>query len=169
LIGLPEHRVALAGGSRASQTDLFCLARARDGGLVAIAVEGKVDEPFGPLVRDWLTDASPGKHARLEQLCGLLALDAAAAGDLRYHLLHRSGSAILEARRLGATRALLLVHSFHPSGKHFSDLRRFARALGVADAERDHTYVTPNLRDPQFMLAWVPMILSSRRPKRPSS
>jgi hypothetical protein len=53
LLGIPEHRVPLPGGRRASQTDLFVLARANEG-LAAIAVEGKVAEPFGPLVREWI-------------------------------------------------------------------------------------------------------------------
>ena len=47
LLGLPEFEVALEGGSRASQTDLFVLARAAGGDLVTIAVEGKAREPFG--------------------------------------------------------------------------------------------------------------------------
>jgi hypothetical protein len=155
LVGLPEHRVALAGGSRASQTDLFVLARAPDGDLAAIAVEGKVEEPFGQLVADWIVDGSKGKHERLEQLCRLLALDASATGDLRYQLLHRSASAILEARRFGASRAILLVHSFHPSGKHFSDFRAFARALGVDDAQRDVLSAARATTAPRLFLGWV--------------
>jgi hypothetical protein len=155
LVGLPEHRVALAGGSRASQTDLFVLARAGDGELVAIAVEGKVEEPFGPLVTDWIADGSEGKRERLEQLCGLLRLDPSATGTIRYQLLHRTGSAILEAQRFGASRAMLLVHSFHPSGKHFSDFRIFSCALGVNDVQRDELRAAPAVTGPQLTLAWV--------------
>lgn len=155
LVGLPEHRVALAGGSRASQTDLFVLARAGDGEIVAIAIEGKVEEPFGPLVADWIAEGSEGKHERLEQLCGLLGLDPSAIGALRYQLLHRAGSAILEARRFGASRAMLLVHSFHPSATHFSDFRTFSRALGIDDTQRDDLRAAPAVTDPQLMLAWV--------------
>src|SRR4051794_21996589 len=44
LVGLPEHQVPLPGGSRASQTDLFVLARRPGSGLVTIAVEGKAAE-----------------------------------------------------------------------------------------------------------------------------
>src|SRR4051794_28318199 len=47
LLALPEHEVPLPGGSRASQTDLFVLARRPTQGLVTIAVEGKAEEPFG--------------------------------------------------------------------------------------------------------------------------
>jgi Domain of unknown function (DUF6946) len=47
LLIVPEYRIPLPGGSRASQTDVFVLARSATG-LVTIAVEGKVDEAFGP-------------------------------------------------------------------------------------------------------------------------
>lgn len=154
ILGLPEHRVPLAGGSRASQTDLFVLARDGEGTLTAIAVEGKVNEPFGPLVSEWLVDGSEGKHNRLEQLCSVLCLDREASGGLRYQLLHRAASVLLEARRFAADRAMLLVHSFHPAGKHFSDFRAFARALGVA-ARRDETFKAPRLDAPGLVLAWV--------------
>lgn len=41
LLALPEHKVPLPGGRRASQTDLFALGKSGDQ-LVSIAVEGKV-------------------------------------------------------------------------------------------------------------------------------
>lgn len=154
LLGIPEHRVALAGGSRASQSDLFVLGRAGDGELAAIAVEGKVGEPFGPLVAEWIADGSEGKHDRLDQLCALLGLDRSATGRLRYQLLHRTASAVLEAQRFGASRAILLVHSFHPSAKHFTDFRVFARALGV-DVGRDEVTMAPKLADPRLLLGWI--------------
>jgi hypothetical protein len=44
LFSIPAYRVPLPGGRRASQTDLFALARANDG-LAAIAVEGKSGRP----------------------------------------------------------------------------------------------------------------------------
>jgi hypothetical protein len=47
LLVIPEYQIPLPGGKRASQTDVFLLARP-SGGLVTIAVEGKVDEPFWP-------------------------------------------------------------------------------------------------------------------------
>ena len=79
-------------------------------GYGVIAVEGKAREPFGPLVSEW--NDSPGKQARLESLCEQLGLDPVAAGGLYYQLLHRTVSAIREARRYGAREALMLVHSF---------------------------------------------------------
>src|SRR5688572_14865988 len=74
LLAIPEHQVPLAGGARASQTDLWALARTARG-LVSIAVEGKVSESFGPSIGDWGNEASPGKRSRWEALCALLEVN----------------------------------------------------------------------------------------------
>lgn len=55
--GIPELQTPLPGGARPSQTDLWVLARTADD-LVSIAVEGKLSEPFGDLVADWLRERS---------------------------------------------------------------------------------------------------------------
>ena len=57
LLALPEHQVPLVGGSRPSQNDIWALARTSTD-LVSIAVEGKVKEPFGPTMSDWLAEGS---------------------------------------------------------------------------------------------------------------
>jgi len=49
LAAFPEYQVELPGGSRPTQTDVFALVRTRSR-HVALAVEGKVDETFGPTV-----------------------------------------------------------------------------------------------------------------------
>lgn len=133
LLMLPEHQVALPGRGRASQTDLWVLAR-NDAGLVSIAVEGKVDEPFGPTLGEWLADASAGKRARLAGLGTLLGLATEPPPGTRYQLLHRTASALIEARRFHASAAVLLVHSFSPSGMWYADYAAFAALLGVDSA-----------------------------------
>ena len=57
----------LPGGRRESQTDVFVLAR-RARGLVAIAVEGKVDEAFGPTVAERQTNPFRGVEERLNAM-----------------------------------------------------------------------------------------------------
>ena len=52
LLAVPEFKVSLPGGERASQNDVFVLARS-SAGPVAIMVEGKVNESFGPTLEDW--------------------------------------------------------------------------------------------------------------------
>jgi hypothetical protein len=78
LIAIPEYRVPLPGGRRSSQSDLLVLGRA-DGGAFAMVVEGKVAETFGPLVHEWLAQATPGRLLRWSFLCNLLGVDGARA------------------------------------------------------------------------------------------
>ena len=66
LLAFPEYKVPLPGGSRASQNDVFALGRDGDGELIAVAVEGKVNEPFGPTLAEWDATSSTGKQQRLE-------------------------------------------------------------------------------------------------------
>lgn len=128
LIAIPEHRVPLVGGSRPSQNDIWVLARASTG-LVSIAVEGKVSEPFGPTLSEWLSEGSQGRTARLAFLRRELNLNEALAGTIRYQLIHRAGSAVIEAKRFGAPHAVMLVHSFSPSREWFQDFEVFAQLL----------------------------------------
>lgn len=131
LLVLPEHQVALPGGARPSQTDVWVLAH-RSPELVSIAVEGKVSEPFGPTLAEWLQGASPGKRERLAFLCELLGLPFDPAPELRYQLFHRMGSAILEAQRFEALHAVLLVHSFSPTDESFADFELFVGQFGLS-------------------------------------
>jgi hypothetical protein len=100
------------------------LAKA-NGQLVSIAVEGKVSEPFGPTIGDWLKDKSPGKDKRLEYLCSMLGLSNIPSLDLRYQLFHRTASAIIEAKHFTATNAIMLIHSFSQSNEWFQDYESF--------------------------------------------
>jgi hypothetical protein len=50
--------------------------------------------------------------------------------------MHRTVSALIEARRFAARHAVMLVHSFGERDESFADYERFAAMLG-ADAERD--------------------------------
>ena len=130
LLALPEHQVPLPGGSRPSQNDIWVLARAGTG-LVSIAVEGKVAEPFGPTLAEWLDGGSAGKTARLAFLRNELGLPETVPGSVRYQLLHRTASAIIEAKRFGASHAVMLVHSFSQSHLWFEDYSAFAALLGA--------------------------------------
>lgn len=131
LLAVPEHQVSLPGGGRPSQNDLWVLARGADE-LLSIAVEGKVDETFGPTVGEWLVDASPGKQERLSFLERCLELPEPSPHDVRYQLLHRTASAMLEARRFGARHAVLLVHSFSQQNAWIDDYQRFLELFGKA-------------------------------------
>lgn len=130
VLAVPEFKVDLPGGVRASQNDIFVLARSRSG-PVSIMVEGKVEESFGPTLGEWRKEASPGKDERLTFLLDKLGLDAAPSDDVRYQLLHRAASAIIEGERFRAVAALLIVHSFSERRAGWSDYQAFLRLFGV--------------------------------------
>lgn len=129
LFAVPEHQVPLPGGSRPSQNDLWALARSGNQ-LVSIAVEGKVSEPFGPSMQEWLANASRGKIERLDYLCDLLGLTIPLPNGIRYQLLHRAASAVIEAKRFTAAHAVMLVHSFSQSDAWFEDYAAFVALFG---------------------------------------
>lgn len=130
----PEHKTPLPGGQRESQSDVFLLARHRDG-TAACTIEGKVDEPFGPTVAQQMMEASNGKTERLNYLCQRLGLTDC-PGEVHYQLLHRSVSALIEAERFAANRAVMIVHSFSPERRWFEAYATFVELLG-GTAESD--------------------------------
>ncbi len=130
LLGIPEHKVALPGGGRASQSDIWVLGRGA-GQLVSVVVEGKVAESFGPQVGQWLQESSPGKQQRLAFICARLGLDCPPPATLRYQLFHRTASAVLEAERFNAQHAMMLVHSFSPTDESLSDYQSFLALFGA--------------------------------------
>jgi len=134
LLAIPEYEVPLPGGRRPSQTDLMVIARG-ESGLVVIAVEGKVDESLGPTVGEKRAERSRGVDERLEYLQAMLELPDC-PDHVRYQLLHRTVSALVVAREFGAGIAVMLVHSFSPTGKWFPDFQAFAHLFGKS-AEPD--------------------------------
>ena len=153
IFGAPEHRVPLPGGRRASQTDLWAVATT-PGGLVSIAVEGKAGEPFGPTISAWLQDDSAGKRVRLDALCEVLGVAVAADSALRYQLLHRSASAVMEAERIGARTAVMLVQNFRPETSSWADFESFVAHFGGTAARRGICDTTCR-QHVQLLLAWT--------------
>jgi hypothetical protein len=132
LLIFPEHQVALPGGSAASQSDVWVLA-SHSFGLASITVEGKVSETFGPPISKWLVGASADKHTRLEFLAHLLGKTPADfPGTIRYQLLHRVGSAILEAKRFRANVALCIIQSFSKKNAGWADFEAFCKVFKVS-------------------------------------
>ena len=155
LLGIPEHTTDLPGRGRPSFTDLFVLAKSRDG-LITIAVEGKVSEPFGEVVDKWLhRDAHiTNRQARLDGLCKILQLNVSDALGLRYQLLHRTASALIEAERFSASTAAMLVHSFSSDSEWLDDYKKFAEALGVTADSGE--FVDAGMRSGRrLLLGWL--------------
>lgn len=130
LLIFPEHKVSLPGGRRDSQNDVWVLAR-HERGLASITVEGKVSESFGDTLDKWRKDASPGKRQRLAFLLRTLGISGDPPGTIRYQLLHRAASALMEAERFHADTALMVVHSFSRKDVGLPDFSAFTRLFGV--------------------------------------
>lgn len=150
----PEWETALPGGKRASCTDVMAIAR-NESGLVAIGVEAKVEEPFGPTVGEKRAAASPGQAERLEYLESLLQIPAGFDDAIRYQLLHRTASAMLTAQKFHAQAAVMLVHSFSPAGKWRPDFDAFVTALGTQQLT-PNAYRATHIPGPTLFLAWCP-------------
>ncbi|MFD1958150.1 DUF6946 family protein [Novosphingobium panipatense] len=74
------------------------------------------------------------RPARLERLCRILDLDPSTVGTIRYQLIHRTASAVIEAQRYCSRDAAMIVQSFCPKRSWVDDYRAFAEALGFLDA-----------------------------------
>lgn len=129
LLAIPEHKVPLPGGRRESQCDVFALIKAA-GQTMSLAVEAKVNEPFGPTVGEWMQHPSPGKRERLAFICGLLGLENPVPDHLRYQLLHRTAAAVIEADRFKTDAAAMVVQSFSQEHRWFEDFALFCDVMG---------------------------------------
>ena len=129
LLAIPEHKVPMPGRGRESQCDVFALARA-GGRTIAVAVEGKVAEPFGPTIGEWLVAPTELKTFRISSICEMLGIDTPPAPSLRYQLFHRTAAAVIEARRFGTDAAAMVVHSFSPEHLWFDDFAAFCAMFG---------------------------------------
>jgi len=150
--GFFEREVELGSPGRNSQTDLMVIAGLHDE-LATIAVEGKVNESFAELVADW--NGTPGKQHRLNVLCGTLKLDVSAVGGIRYQLLHRTASAIYEAKRYRCRHALMLVHSFSSTHRWFEDFANFSAAFGIPVHQPNLCSQAKECDGVNLRLAWV--------------
>jgi len=152
LLAIPEYQVDLPGGRRPSQTDVLALMRGAQG-LVAIAVEGKVDEPFGPTVGEKRAERSPGVDERLAWLLDFLQLGEC-PDPIRYQLLHRTASALIVAQHYHAAAAVMLVHSFSPDALWFNDFAAFVRLLGAVPGVGEVSRVERHGQAPLF-IGWA--------------
>lgn len=153
LIVIPEHQVPLPGGVRPSQNDCWVLSHTAED-LVSIAVEGKVSETFGPTIGEWLNEASPGKIERLNFLCDRIGLNILLPQNIRYQLLHRTASSVIEAKRFHARHAIMLVHSFSPTAERFNEYQLFASLFGTQVVANQIVSVG-KLNNIHLYLAWV--------------
>ncbi len=157
LVCFPEHQVHLEGGGHPSQNDLWALLRTTTG-TASLALEAKAGEPLDKLVKDWLPvgNQRSGKPVRLAALQSILSIKDKDVSGIRYQLLHRAASALLEARRFHAESAVLIVQSFDRKDDEESwrDFVRFGERLGVAPIEGT-LHRIPVQTEVPFYMGWV--------------
>ena len=150
---IPEWKVELPPeGGRPSQTDVMVLA-SNEKGLVAIGVEAKVKETFGPTLADKRKEPSKGIRCRLDYLHQILGLTEPMNDEIRYQLLHRTVSALLTAQEFHASSAVMLVHSFSRNDSGRSDFNLFCEAIGATKLS-PNLYEIPRFTSPRLYLAW---------------
>lgn len=155
LLAFPEYKVPFPPrGGRPSQNDIFVLARGNNQ-LVSIAVEGKALEPFDKYVSEWKSRTGKGKAIRLKFLCDKLQLEINEVDHIRYQLLHRTASAIIEAEKFKTENALMLVHSFSQSDEWFEDYEQFLNLFGLKDIRPDSIVYAKNIAGIDLYFGWV--------------
>ena len=178
LEGFFERETELPGRGRPSQTDLLALVRLK-GGNAILGVEGKVDEPFGELVEDWLKGkpyekageppeaaaarqrSTRNRRERFNALCGILEIDPADLGGFYYQLFHRTCASIYEAKRFECKRAIVLVHYFAAIPEAplepacFEDFSAFTTKIGTPVIRPGAISTSKTFAGIELRLGWV--------------
>ncbi len=153
LMAIPEHQVRLDDDRRPSQNDLWAMLLLQNG-YGSVAIEAKAGEEFDRTIEEWLIKESEGKIERLRFLTDILELKNQLPGHLRYQLIHRTASAIIEAIRWRAPTSLMLVQCFKESSSSWSDYCNFAEFLGIAPT-RGGISGPRSLGKTNLFLGWV--------------
>ena len=165
LLAIPEWEVDLPGGDRPSQTDIMAITQSKNG-LIVLAVEAKVEEPFGPTLQEKKLDASGGQLSRISYLEKELGRTTPFPNHIRYQLLHRSVSALLTAKSFHSSVAVMLVHSFSQKSKWRNEFEMFCNELNCMALSSD-IWEVPNIQGRRLLLGWCkgnPKYLSTELP-----
>jgi hypothetical protein len=114
---IPEKQTILDGfGGEPRNNDLILIGRA-SGAPVVVGIEAKADEPFGPIIQEYLKEKK-GTKSKVPDRIKLLLQSIFGRpidenlGRLRYQLLHGLAGTIIEAKQQGASQAIFVVHEF---------------------------------------------------------
>jgi hypothetical protein len=151
LTAIPEWETKIEGGNTTSKTDVLAVC-GNGSGLCVIAVEAKVSEGFGPLVKERRDEASSGQLARLEFLQSLFGLTSL-PDSIRYQLLHRTASALLTARLFHARTGVMLVQSWGNNAGVREDFNRFCELLSAREVSAG-VYSVLAEKPPELFLSW---------------
>jgi hypothetical protein len=137
LLAVAEHKVDLPGGSAASQSDVWAVINTATG-LLSLTVEAKAGESFGAqTLEKWLVGTSEQSAINRKDRWEFLQAHLPATElylDVRYQMLHRCASAVIEARRLGCSQAAFVVQAFNTPQKSFREFEKLCSALRLPAA-----------------------------------
>jgi hypothetical protein len=116
--GIPEMETKLDGYKGNGRNHDLILIGESVGMRTLVAIEAKVDESFGDIASEYifkrLQDNSITKvPQRIKELSSAIFGDKD-TGAMRYQLIHAIAGTLIEAKNLGATKAVFLVHEFIP-------------------------------------------------------
>lgn len=158
-LAIPEYKVCLPGGTRPSQNDVFALLRTNEG-LSSMTVEGKAREDFDVTIGVWKkrrTPKSKGINERLKPLLEITGLiNTPTIDQVRYQLLHRMASAIIEAKKFHAQNAIMLIQSFVEEDRenHYEDFENFIKCYGKI-SEKEKLIYLGDLEKIKLYAGWV--------------
>jgi Domain of unknown function (DUF6946) len=154
LLAIPGHEVLLAGGVRASRMDLWVLARTPRG-LISIAIEQPGDDsPRPERTRDVDVEKAASRERR-DALWSLLEIDRDVDPAIPRRLIHRTASALLEARRFFAHGAAVIVHSAGMAHDSFGDFQRFVTMMGGRLRRPGHLLSVPPREGIELAFGWA--------------
>ena len=186
----PEHIVAekqiylLDSLKNPSRTDIMSYCSNSMGETILLCVECKAKETFASRVSSWVAtpdeppirrqallfhqkaELVPRKLNRLKSLNTVLGTNVMPDSHLRYQLLHRTASAIIEGRNLSARAAVMVVQAFTASVENFFDFSDFCDTLGLSCPRKDTVlgpYFTPFNESTPLYLLYVQDSLSSEK------
>ena len=153
-------------------TDLLLLG-ANATGRIALSIEAKADESFGPTIEERIRQArrTPKSMAesRVRRLMNAVLGedDLEEVGDLRYQLLHSTAAAVIAAQDTGCDRGMMLVYEFSGSqtdpkraARNAEDLSAFVRALGSEEQSESGKVGGPfNLPGDEFVPSGLPLYI----------
>jgi hypothetical protein len=142
-----EKPVLLDTGRAPSMTDIMVYARNAKKEPVILGVEGKALEPFGARLFSWARGDKELKRPqgaprrsrvrRLEFLAKHLGISSDPDSAIRYQLLHRTVSVVLESELYGTPAGLVAVQSFCEEGENWDDFCAFLSTLNLKKVNKN--------------------------------
>ena len=87
-------------------------------------------------------------------LCNLLQLRDEEVQHIKYQLIHRTAVPLIEAEKMQAKLAVMLVHSFSQKDEHIEDYQAFVKLFGTTGDVNKVSYAG-NKNGIDLYLAWV--------------